>query len=121
MTGAGAVYYLVPRLARQSLPCLHLARIHLLASLLGLPLLVLSLAIGGLVQGAAYNDHRLAFGEVVKTVQPYLLAAAVGLGLLAVAQLAFVFNLALLLKQATTAALRRQREISAPPNCLVQT
>ena len=92
LTFAGAAYHIVPRLTQQDWPSTGLVKLHLTTSLLGLALVTLALAIGGVLQGAALADASRGFMEAVQLTQPFLKAATFGLLLLLLGQFAFLGN-----------------------------
>ena len=88
----GALYVIVPRVFGSSWASDALTGVHFVASVLGVALVVGSLAVGGINQGLQLADASIAFSSVTTATLPYLFAASVGSVLLAIGQLAFAIN-----------------------------
>ena len=88
----GSLYYIVPRVLNTAWASTPLVGVHFWASTLGVALLVGALAIGGIQQGLQLADPSVAFADVTKATQPYLLAASVAWVILVIGQLAFALN-----------------------------
>lgn len=89
----GAWYYIVPRLTGVAWPSNSLSCLHFWTSVLGLALMVVALALGGIGQGREIADAGVPFVEIGRHLRPYLLTASVGAVLLLIGQLAFAVNL----------------------------
>jgi cytochrome c oxidase cbb3-type subunit 1 len=133
MTMFGAVYYILPRVVGIEFPFPKLARAHFWISLLGIILLVVPLAIGGVVQGLKLQYPNVAFADTTKAMLPFLRVSTTGLLLMLLGNLlflanviglTFVWKLALLKKFITfvksplettsaSTSLRRDREVGA--------
>jgi cytochrome c oxidase cbb3-type subunit I len=96
LTLFGAMYDILPRLLQVDWPSPKLIRFHWLASVTGVGLLFVALTIGGLVQGIRLHNPNSEFLSVIKSTVPFLGNASLGLCLLLAAQVAFGWNLALL-------------------------
>ena len=92
MTMFGAVYYILPRVVGIEFPFAKLARVHYWASLLGILLLVVPLAIGGVIQGVKLQNSNVAFADTTKAMLPYLRVSTTGLLLMFFGNLLFFVN-----------------------------
>jgi cytochrome c oxidase cbb3-type subunit 1 len=133
MTMFGAVYYILPRAVGTEFPFPKLVRVHFWISLLGIVLLVVPLAIGGVVQGLKLQNPNIAFADTTQAMLPFLRVSTTGLLLMLLGNLlfftnviglTFVWKLALLKKfiafvkspletTDASASLRRDREVQA--------
>jgi cytochrome c oxidase cbb3-type subunit 1 len=93
MTMFGAIYHLLPRVVGFEFPFPKLARVHFWVSLLGVVLLVLPLAIGGVEQGLKLNHPDVGFMDAMKATLPYLRVSTIGLMLLLFGNLLFALNI----------------------------
>ncbi len=94
MTMFGAIYYLLPRVAGFEWPFPKLARVHFWISMLGVLLLVVPLAIGGVVQGLKWaNPNNITPVDVAKATLPFLRASTTGLLFLLLGNLLFALNI----------------------------
>ncbi len=94
MTMFGAVYYVLPRVVGIEFPFPKLARAHFWLSLLGVALLVVPLAIGGVVQGLKWqNPGTIAFADTTKAMLPFLRVSTTGLLLMLLGNLLFFVNI----------------------------
>jgi len=93
MTIFGAIYDLLPRVAGIEWPFPKLARAHFWASLSGVMLLVLPLAIGGVVQGLKLENPDVGFMDAMKATLPFLRVSTIGLMLLLFGNLLFALNI----------------------------
>ncbi len=93
MTMFGAIYHLLPRVVGFEFPFPKLARVHFWISLLGVLLLVLPLAIGGVVQGLKLNHPDIGFMDTLKATLPFLRVSTIGLMLLLFGNLLFALNI----------------------------
>lgn len=87
-----AIYYLAPRLYGAAWPSSALVRAHYLASLIGLAVLVTSLAVAGWRQGVALGDAEVSFIEIATRTKPWLQVATAAQALLVVGSLALLVN-----------------------------
>jgi cytochrome c oxidase cbb3-type subunit 1 len=94
----GCLYYIVPRLTQVSWPNEKWIRVHLLCSIVGVTLLFLGLGLGGVLQGLKLSQVSVPFMDVVRGTVPFVGLSTLGVLLLLVGQLAFVANLAGLLR-----------------------
>jgi len=78
----GAIYYFVPRVAGRAWASVALVQGHYLLVLLGLALLIGSLARAGLIQGHDLNDAKVPFTEIALHTKSTLLVATAAQGLL---------------------------------------
>ncbi|PYJ00991.1 MAG: hypothetical protein DME25_19245, partial [Verrucomicrobia bacterium] len=74
----GVIYWLAPQLIGAEFPWPKLVRAHLGLSGLGVLLIALPLAVGGLVQGFKLQDASVAFFDVQKATLPFLRASTMG-------------------------------------------
>jgi cytochrome c oxidase cbb3-type subunit 1 len=94
----GCLYYIIPQLVRVKWPNEKWIRVHLLCSLIGVALLFLGLGLGGVLQGWRLADASVPFLNVMRGTIPFVGLSTLGVLLLLVGQLAFVANLAGLLR-----------------------
>jgi cytochrome c oxidase cbb3-type subunit 1 len=92
MTMFGAAYYILPRAVSTEFPFPKLARVHFWASLIGVVLLVVPLAIGGVVQGLKLQNPNVAFADTTKAMLPFLRVSTTGLLLMLLGNLLFLAN-----------------------------
>jgi cbb3-type cytochrome oxidase subunit 1 len=83
----------LPRAVGIEFPFAKLTRVHYWISLLGIVLLVMPLAIGGVVQGTKLQDPNIAFTETTKAMLPYLRVSTTGLLLMLLGNLLFFVNI----------------------------
>jgi cytochrome c oxidase cbb3-type subunit 1 len=93
MTLFGAVYYVVPRIAGIEFCPKKAVAAHFLFAAVGILLYALPLAVGGILQGRAMNDHK-PFTEVMSTGVAFLRISTLGDLFMLVAHLIFLANLA---------------------------
>jgi cytochrome c oxidase cbb3-type subunit 1 len=89
----GTLYFAVPRLTGKSWASGALVRGHTVLAILGLVVLIVSLAIGGLAQGHALNENA-SFADIASRTQTWLLGATVGQALLLLGNLLLLVNFA---------------------------
>jgi cytochrome c oxidase cbb3-type subunit I len=88
----GASYYIVPRLIGMEFPWPKLINAHFWLATIGILLIVLPLAIGGIVQGAMLRNPANVFLSVAKTALMFLRLSTVGDLLLLAGHLVFALN-----------------------------
>ncbi|MGD0744609.1 MAG: cbb3-type cytochrome c oxidase subunit I [Verrucomicrobiota bacterium] len=93
MTMFGAVYYILPRVAGSEFPFPRLARVQFWISMLGVLLLVVPLAIGGLVQGMKWANPAVTPVDVSRATLPFLRVSTTGLLFLLLGNLLFALNI----------------------------
>jgi len=96
----GAIYYIMPRLARWEWPYPGLIKAHFWMSLTGIAIYVIALSIGGWFQGIKMNDPATPFIEVVNFTKPWLWARSVGGALMLASHLFFAFQFFMIIKRA---------------------
>jgi cytochrome c oxidase cbb3-type subunit I len=89
----GAIYAIVPRLTQTGFPAPRLVRLHFWLALLGVLLLIVPLAIAGAVQARQMQNPDIAFVAIMKSTLPYLRVSTLGIALLALGHLLFLYNL----------------------------
>jgi cytochrome c oxidase cbb3-type subunit I len=100
----GTLYFLLPRLFMRGWASPTLTAIHFWCSLVGVLLIVLSLAVGGWIQGVQINNPEVAFVDGVRATLPWLVGATLGWIILLIAHVAFVWNVvALVVSRAVSA------------------
>lgn len=92
----GAVYYILPRLTGEAFPRSGLVRAHFWMAAVGIVLLVLSLAAGGVVEAMQLQDATVPFAKIMKTMLHFLRMSTTGELLLFIGHLLFLGNLVLL-------------------------
>jgi len=95
---AGAIYHVVPLVARVEWPSLKLIRIHFWCAVAGLFVIIVTSVVGGLVQGFTLIDPRIDFLRVMRLTEPFLGITTLGLLLLLIGYGSMIWNLAKLLK-----------------------
>ncbi|MGD0252337.1 MAG: cbb3-type cytochrome c oxidase subunit I [Verrucomicrobiota bacterium] len=93
MTMFGAIYYVLPRAVGFEFPFPKLARAHFWISMLGVLVLVVPLAIGGVVQGLKWANPGVAPVDVARATLPFLRASTTGLLFLLFGNLLFALNI----------------------------
>jgi cytochrome c oxidase cbb3-type subunit 1 len=99
----GAIYHIVPQLAAIEFPSPKLVRAHLWLAILGILLVIVPLAIGGIIQGFKLQDPNIPFIEVSKNMLPFLRASTMGDLLLAAGHVVFFINVAGLVSRFSSA------------------
>jgi cytochrome c oxidase cbb3-type subunit 1 len=92
----GAVYVIMPRLLGIGLHWPRLVRAHFWLSVVGILLVVVPLAIGGVVEESKLRDAHQPFVEVMRTTLIFLRVSTMGDLLLLIGQLLFLANLSAL-------------------------
>jgi cytochrome c oxidase cbb3-type subunit 1 len=92
MTMFGAIYHLLPRVVGLDWPYPKLARLQFWLSMIGVLLLVVPLAIGGLVQGVKLY-HGMAFLEATRATLFWFRFSTTGLLLMVLGNLLFALNI----------------------------
>lgn len=87
----GAIYYIMPRLVKWEWPYPVLIKFHFWFVAVGIALYVVSLTIGGILQGFYMNDASRPFMESVNITKPYLLARSVAGVLILIGHLFFIY------------------------------
>jgi cytochrome c oxidase cbb3-type subunit 1 len=89
----GAIYYLVPSFMSEKVFCPKLMRTHFWLAAIGIVLLVLPLAIGGLVQGMQLQNAATPFADIMQRSLLFLRVSTMGDVLILVGNLLFLINL----------------------------
>jgi len=92
-----AIYTLAPRLLGIVWPSVTLIRAHFLASFIGIPVLVLVLALAGWQQGVALADAEIPLRTIAANTRPWLQVAAAAQAVLLFGNLTFLVHFAGLL------------------------
>ena len=95
----GAIYFIVPRLVDWEWPSGRLIRWHFWLALAGVVIYVVSLTIGGWLQGQAMLDGARPFMDSVNLTRPYLIGRTVGGTLMLGANLIFAYHYALVVRR----------------------
>jgi len=93
MTMFGAIYQLLPRAVGFEFPFPKLTRFHFWISMLGVLLLVVPLAVGGVVQGLKWANPDVAVMDVSTATLPFLRVSTTGLLLILLGNLLFALNI----------------------------
>lgn len=96
----GAIYYIMPRLARWEWPYPNLIKAHFWLSTIGIVVYVLALTIGGWFQGMKMNDPAIPFIEVVNFTKPFLWARSIGGAMMVIAHFIFAYQFFMIIKHA---------------------
>jgi cytochrome c oxidase cbb3-type subunit 1 len=104
----GAIYYIMPRLTKWEWPYPILIKFHFWFVALGILLYVVSMSIGGILQGLYMNDPARPFIDSVEVTKPYLLTRSVSGIIILIGHLVFIYLFSLMV-------LRRGPERKVPP------
>jgi cytochrome c oxidase cbb3-type subunit 1 len=96
----GAIYYIMPRLARWEWPYPSLIKAHFWLSAIGGAIYVVSLSIGGWFQGVMMNNPAVPFIEVVDFTKPFLWVRSIGGMLMVISHFLFAYQFFLIIKRA---------------------
>lgn len=88
----GALYFIVPRLVDWEWPSGRLIRWHFWLALAGVLIYVVSLAVGGWLEGRAMLDGARPFMDAVNLTKPYLIGRTVGGALMLGANVIFAYH-----------------------------
>jgi cytochrome c oxidase cbb3-type subunit 1 len=77
MLAFGSIYLIVPQLTKTEFPLAGLVKAHFFIAAGGIVLFVVSLAVGGVIQGRNLNT-AMPFGDVTKATLPFLRASTTG-------------------------------------------
>lgn len=94
----GSLYYILPRLLQVEWPSQKSIRIHFSCTVAGVALLFVALTFGGILQGRNLADPSVPFLTVVRKTIPFVGLSTLGMLLLLIGQVAFVSNLAGMLR-----------------------
>ncbi|MCC7518475.1 MAG: cbb3-type cytochrome c oxidase subunit I [Verrucomicrobiae bacterium] len=97
MTMFGAMYYITPRLVRWEWPSAFLIKAHFWLASTGILLMVVSLTLGGLIQGIELENPKVPFLTIVAHTIPWLHARSWSGALLTTGHLAFALSFVLIL------------------------
>jgi cytochrome c oxidase cbb3-type subunit I len=89
----GAIYHILPRAVGIEFAFPKLIRLQHWCAMLGLIIFVVSLVIGGVVQGLKLQDPGVAFADSTKAMLPFLRASTTGLLFMLLANLLFALNI----------------------------
>jgi cytochrome c oxidase cbb3-type subunit 1 len=93
ITMFGAIYYILPRAVGIEFAFPKLIRVQHWFAMLGMVIVVASLAVGGVEQGMKLNDPAVAFADSTKAMLMFLRVSTTGLLLLVIASLLFALNI----------------------------
>jgi cytochrome c oxidase cbb3-type subunit I len=99
MVALGAFYYIQPRICDTNWASEKAIRFHFGATLLGVVLAAIPLLIGGVIQGFRIRNPSADFPSIARGLVPFIGLSTVGLTILALAQLRFLFSFAGLLRR----------------------
>jgi len=88
----GGIYFMMPRLLRREWPSAGLIRLHFWTTALGIGTMVVTLSIGGWIQGVMMNNADIPFIETVRATLPWLRVRSLSGLLLTVGHVAFALN-----------------------------
>ena len=95
----GAYYFIVPRLVDWEWPSGGLIRAHFWLAITGLAIYVISLSIGGWLQGQAMLDGTRPFMDSVNITKPWLIGRTVGGALMVLSHFVFAYHYWLLVNR----------------------
>ncbi|MEQ9618390.1 MAG: cbb3-type cytochrome c oxidase subunit I [Deltaproteobacteria bacterium] len=93
----GSIYYIMPRIIRWEWPNPSLIKVHFWLVAAGIILYVISMNLGGFIQGLYMNDASRPFMDSVELTKPYLFARSIGGSLMLLGQLVFIYLFSLML------------------------
>lgn len=93
MTMFGAIYYILPCLTGIEFPSPKLVRAHFWVAAIGILLIVVPLATGGILQGYKLQNPSVAFMDILKSTLPFLRVSTIGDLLLLLGHLIFLGNI----------------------------
>ncbi|MEW6512046.1 MAG: cbb3-type cytochrome c oxidase subunit I [Bacteroidota bacterium] len=96
----GAIYYILPRIAKWEWPYPTLIKVHFWLSAVGIVVYFLALTVGGWLQGLAMNTPSVPFIDTVELTKPYLWARTVGGILMTVGHVLFAYHFSLVVYRA---------------------
>ncbi len=96
----GAMYYIIPRLTGWEWPSASLIRWHFWLAAVGIILMVVSLSIGGVIQGFALRDVEVAFMSSLHLASPFRYVRSISGLILTAAHVIFAINFTLMLLRA---------------------
>lgn len=88
----GAIYFIMPRLTDWEWPWRRMISLHFWLVAVGILIYVVSLSVGGWLQGVALLDAETPFLDIVKMTLPYLEARSLGGALMTLGHLVFVVH-----------------------------
>ena len=88
----GAAYFILPRVTGHEWRSPLLVKAHFGATVLGILLLVVSLAAGGWSQGHMLNNAAVVFRDITNAMLPWFALRTAGLAVLFAGHLAFFVN-----------------------------
>ncbi len=88
----GGIYYAVPRITGKAWFSGVLVRTHLFLSVTGVLLIFGALTVAAVIQGQGLADPKVAFSEINRYTQPWLVAAAVGQAVFLLGSVALALN-----------------------------
>ena len=95
----GAMYYIMPRLAKWEWPYPSLIKVHFWTTSIGILIYVAALTVGGWFQGVELNNAAIPFIDVVNMTKPYLWARSVGGTLMMIGHFVFAYQFFLIIKR----------------------
>jgi cytochrome c oxidase cbb3-type subunit 1 len=99
----GGIYYALPRILQRPLHSQRLAGVHFWLTLVLILPFILSLMVGGFLQGLTWMDASISWVRTIDVIRPYwLIRLLSGVGLLLV-QVIFLYNVAMTLWPTQTA------------------
>ncbi|MEM2936646.1 MAG: cbb3-type cytochrome c oxidase subunit I, partial [Candidatus Bathyarchaeia archaeon] len=102
MTLFGAIYYIMPRLVRWEWPYPVLIKFHFWFVAIGIVLYVVSMTVGGVLQGLYMNDASRPFADSMNVTKPYLLARSIAGVLILIGHLFFIYLFSLMIMRKGT-------------------
>jgi len=88
----GSIYFAVPRLTGRPWTSGAFVRGHRVLAMVGISILVGSLAVAGWIQGTELSNAKTTFGEIAARTRPWLLAVSVAQGFLLVGNMLILAN-----------------------------
>jgi cytochrome c oxidase cbb3-type subunit 1 len=98
LTLTGCLYYILPRLTTTEWSCSISTRVHFWCSAVGVALVALPLALGGVLHGLRLSDPSVDAAQVMRATVPFIGLSTLGFTVFLAGQVAFAVNVGLLLR-----------------------
>jgi cytochrome c oxidase cbb3-type subunit 1 len=96
----GAIYYIMPRLAKWEWPYPNLIKVHFWLNAVGIAVYVIVMCAGGWFQGMQMNNASIPFIDVVNMTKAYLWGRSIGGAMMVAGHLVFAYQFFLVIKRA---------------------
>jgi cytochrome c oxidase cbb3-type subunit 1 len=122
----GAAYFFLPRLTGREWYSPLLIKAHFGATVVGMALIIVALAVGGWQQGHLLNDASVPFSDITKVLSLWFTVHSIGLIILLAGHLAFLINFLLItvpisVKGTVLAQFKNPPDLIVPPSASAAT